>query len=84
MAFNPEKVAVVADPVIVAPPGMAVTTHGLAGNPLKITDPVGVAHVGWVTIPTTGAEGVTGWALIVTLVEDAEVHPEEVRVTVKV
>ena len=47
------------------------------GSPDKTTLPVGVAHVGCVIVPTTGAVGVTGWALITTLAEAADVHPSE-------
>ena len=53
------------------------------GNPLKATEPVDKAHVGCVMVPTTGAVGVAGCALITTLAEDEEVHPAAL-VTVKV
>jgi len=43
---NPEKVAVPAVPVMVAPPGMAVTVHDVAGRPPNTTVPVGVVQVG--------------------------------------
>ena len=48
-------------PVVVAPPGLAVTVHVPEdGNPLRATLPVGTPHMGWVIAPTTGAVGVTG------------------------
>ena len=54
-----------------------------AGNPLKATLPVAVVQVGWVMVPTTGADGVAGCALIVALSDEAEVQPAAL-VTVKV
>ena len=45
------------------------------GNPLSTTLPVDTVHVGCVMVPTVGAEGVEGWALITTLAEADEVHP---------
>jgi len=84
LADNPEKVAVGEEPVMVAPPGIAVTVHDDDGNPLKATLPVAVEQVGCVIVPTIGADGVTGWALIEASVDDVDVHPEEVSVTVKV
>ena len=65
------------EPVVVVPPGVLVKVHvPVAGNPLKITLPVAKAHVGWVIVPTVGALGVAGWALITTLAEAGETHPE--------
>jgi hypothetical protein len=83
-AAKPVKFAVAIEPVIIAPPGLAVTVHAAAGNPLNATLPVATLHVGCVTVPTTGADGVTGWTFIVADVEETEVHPEDVNVTVKV
>ena len=48
-----------------------------AGRPLNSTLPVDTAHVGWVIVPTRGADGVTGCALMTTLAEANEVHPAE-------
>ena len=80
-ATNPLKVAVVVPevPVIVAPPGLAVTVHApLDGKPLNETLPVANVHVGCVMVPTTGELGVVGNALIVAdVAEDPEVHPNE-------
>ena len=46
LADNPEKLAVAVEPVIVAPPGFAVTVHAVTGKPLNATVAVAVAHVG--------------------------------------
>ena len=81
-AVNPLKVAVVVDPVIVAPP-VAVTVQLPDGSPLRATLPVAVAQVGCVIVPTIGASGVAGWVLMVALVEATEVQPTEL-VTVNV
>ena len=70
-AAKPEIVAVVVVPVIV--PGIIVQLP--AGNPLNITLPVASEHVGCVIVPTTGAVGVVGCTLIVTLVA-GDTHPE--------
>ena len=54
---NPVSVVVVPLPVA-DPEGVPVTVQvPEAGNPLKATDPVGTAHVGWVTVPITGTVG---------------------------
>jgi len=45
--------------------------------------PEEVLHVGWVIDNISGDGGVTGWLFIVTLADDAEVHPWEF-VTLKV
>jgi hypothetical protein len=47
----------------------------VAGNPLKVTLPVEFAHVGWVMVPITGADGAEGGVVITTLAEDADTHP---------
>lgn len=62
------------------PPGLIVQLP--AGSPFNTTLPVLFEHVGCVMVPTTGAEGVTGWVLMVTVEDGAEVHPTEF-VTVK-
>ena len=69
---------------MVEPPGVAVTVQVPdPGSPLKATLPVVVVQVGWVMAPTTGADGVAGCALMVTLSDEAEVQPAAL-VTVKV
>ena len=84
LAFNPVKFPVVPEPVIVAPPGEAVTVHVPdAGSPLKATDPVGTLQVGCVIVPITGAVGVVGCTFITAFAEATEVHPAAF-VTVKV
>jgi hypothetical protein len=81
---KPLNVPVVPVPVMVEPPGVAVTVHVPdAGSPLKSTLPVAVVQVGWVMAPTTGADGVAGCALMVALSDEAEVQPAAL-VTVKV
>lgn len=70
-------------PVIVTPPGVLVSVQvPVAGNPLNTTDPVDIAHVGWVIVPTTGAVGEEGWGLITTSADAAEVH-DSALVTIK-
>ena len=68
------------DPVMVEPPGAAVTVQApVAGSPLKATLPVAVAQVGWVMVPTIGAEGVR--LTVATVVPGALVQPFTVTVT---
>jgi hypothetical protein len=52
------------------------------GNPLRITLPVDIAHVGCVIVPTTGEVGERGCGLMTTSDDNAEVQPAEL-VTVK-
>jgi hypothetical protein len=75
---------VLPDPETVTDPGDIVTVQvPEEGSPLNGTLPEGTLHVGWVIVPTAGAEGVAGWELIVTLPDESDVHPDEF-VTVKV
>ena len=76
---NPVSVVVV--PVPVTAPGFIVQVP-VAGKPDNATLPVAVAQVGWVIVPTAGAVGVAGCALITTLAVAPEVHPDAL-VTVK-
>jgi hypothetical protein len=66
-------------PVIVAPPGLAVTVHApLDGKPLNDTLPVANVHVGCVIVPTTGVFGVVGKEVIVAdVAEGTEVQLDE-------
>ena len=76
---NPDNVLLAVLPVIA--PGLMVQLP--AGKPLSITLPVAAVHVGWVIVPTSGAEGVTCCGLITILAVGVEVHPPAF-VTVKV
>ena len=79
----PEIVVLVPVPVVVTPPGVRVNVHlPVAGNPSSLTLPVDTVHVGWVIVPTIGADGVAGCGLITTLEETVDVHPASL-VTVK-
>src|SRR5664280_110532 len=76
-AVKPGKVPVVVGPVpvIVEPPGDAVTVQApVDGKPLKATLPVASAQVGWVIVPTVGAPGAVG-SLRLAFTPVAEVHP---------
>jgi hypothetical protein len=66
---------VVVVPVPVMPPGLRVQVP-VAGKPFNTTDPAATIQVGWVMVPTVGAVGVAGWALITTSAEAGEVHPK--------
>jgi hypothetical protein len=52
------------------------------GNPLRATLPVATEQVGCVIVPIEGTVGVAGAALIPTLPDSGEMHPEAF-VTVK-
>jgi hypothetical protein len=83
-AASPEIIEIVPVPVVVVPPGFLVKVQvPEAGKPLNKTLPVATAQVGWVIVPTEGAAGVFGCALMTTLADGTEVHPEAF-VTVKV
>ena len=72
------------EPEIVTLPGVLVNVQvPVAGNPLKATLPVEIAHVGWVMVPTTGALGADGCGVITTSAEANDVQPAEL-VTIKV
>ena len=66
---------VVVVPVPVIPPGLIVHVP-VAGKPFNTMLPVGDAHAeGWVTVPTIGAVGATGAALMTTSADGFEIHP---------
>jgi hypothetical protein len=66
-------VAVVPVPVIF--PGLMVHVP-VAGRPFNVTVPVDATQEeGWVIVPTTGAVGATGAALITTSADGSEIHP---------
>ena len=83
-AARPDTVVVVPVPVEVTAPGFRVRVQvPEAGSPERAMLPVATEQVGWVTVPITGADGVTGCALRTALPEAAEVQPAAL-VTVKV
>ena len=71
-----EIVVLVPVPVEIVPLGFCVKVHiPLDGKPFKVTLPVETLQVGCVVVPTEGAVGALGAALIMTFAEAAEVHP---------
>lgn len=84
LAVNPVNVAVVVLPVMVAPPGLAVTVQLAAGRLLNATLPVATVQVGGVMVPTTGAADVTGCAGITAFADGDDVQPVDACVTVNV
>ena len=70
---RPEIVVLVVEPAIA--PGLMVQLP--AGKPFSTTLPVAKAQVGCVMVPTVGAVGVAGCALMTTSAEATEVHPVE-------
>ena len=63
--------------MVVVPPGVLVKVQlPVAGKLFNTTLPVATEQVGWVIVPTVGAVGDTGWAMITTLVDDDEIQPE--------
>ena len=63
-------------PVVVIPPEVLVNVHvPVAGKPFKTTLPVAVEQVGCVIVPTVGAVGADGAALITILADAPEIHP---------
>ena len=69
-------------PVPAIAPGLIVQTP-VAGRPFNTTVPVDAAHEeGWVIVPTIGAVGATGGALITTSADGFDIHPAE-AVTLK-
>ena len=66
---------IVAAPVPVIPPGLSVQFP--AGKPFNTTLPVETEQVGLVMVPTIGADGVVGCALITIFADATEVQPNE-------
>jgi hypothetical protein len=63
--------------VVVTVPGVLVNVQvPVAGRPLNTTLPVAEAQVGCVMVPTVGAVGVAGWALMTTFAEEVETQVE--------
>jgi hypothetical protein len=46
------------------------------GNPFNTTLPVATVQVGWVMVSTVGVPGVDGCALMTTLPDTSDVHPD--------
>ena len=70
-------VVLVPVPVEVVPPGVLVSVQVPEdGKPLNITLPVARLQFGCVIVPTIGAVGTAGWALITTLADDVETQPD--------
>lgn len=67
-----KPVSVVVSPVPIMAPGFII--HPPAGNPANATLPVATLHVGCVIVPTVGAVGVAGCALITILADVTETH----------
>ena len=57
--FSPVTVVLVPVPVVITPSGLLFNVHvPVAGNPFRITLPVGIRQVGWVLVPIDGAAGI--------------------------
>lgn len=76
VAVSPVTVVVVPNPLVVIEPGLRVSVHSpVAGNPVSSILPVETKQVGCVTVPITGADGVTGCGFIVTELVMVDVQP---------
>ena len=74
----PDTVVLPPEPVVLTFPGYLINVHvPEEGNPLNITLPVEVVHVGGVMVPITGACGITGVDDITTSTDEGETHPDE-------
>lgn len=81
---RPVIVELVPDPDVVTVPGYRVNVHvPVEGKPVKTTLPVDNVQTGGVIVPTKGAGGIGGCALIRTFPDCGDIHPVEL-VTVKV
>jgi hypothetical protein len=74
----PVTVVLTPVPEVVTAPGVRVIVQiPDDGKPLSITLPVATPQVGWVIVPTAGAEGITGCVFITILPDEMEVQPTE-------
>ena len=74
---SPDRVVLVPVPVVVIPPGVLVNVHVPDdGKLFNTTLPVATAHVGCVMVSTVGVGGVDSEALITTLIDATETHPD--------
>ena len=72
-ATSCDIVEVTPDPVVTTAPGDLVKVHvPVAGRPLRTTLPVATEQVGWVIVPTVGADGAAAGALMTTFVNANE------------
>jgi len=70
----------VPEPLVLIPPGVRVNVQvPVAGKLLIATLPVETVHVGWEIVPITGADGASGTALMTTLDDEDEVHPDSLE-----
>ena len=77
---SPAMVVLVPVPVAVAPPGFLIKVQVPGAVRLfNTTLPVGTAQVGCVIFPATGADGEAGTALMTTLDDEDEVHPDSLE-----
>jgi len=77
-------VVLVPEEDVETPPGFLVRVHVPAdGKPPAMTLPVETLQSGWVIVPITGGEGVSGCGVITTFADGVEVHPDAL-VTVNV
>ena len=69
------SVTVAVVPVPVIAPGLIVQVP-VEGSPFRTTLPVKAVHDdGWVIAPITGAAGVPGGDIVITSVEERDIHP---------
>ena len=75
--LSPDTVVLVPDPVLVIDPGEAVMVHvPVEGSLLNATLPVGTAQVGCIMVPTLGAFGAPGTALMTIPEEAGDTQPD--------
>jgi hypothetical protein len=70
-------VVLVPVPEVAVPPGNLVKIQvPEAGKSFSITLPVAIVQVGWIIVVTVGTAGVDGCALMNTLADTGDVHPD--------